>query len=83
MKLLVTGGAVFIWAHFVRYWLKKNPSDRVITLDKLTYAGNLDNLKEVLSSPHHRFVGGDIGHAPTVEKVLAGVGAGIFCGSAR
>lgn len=75
MKLVVTGGAGFIGSHFVRFWLKKNPSDRVITLDKLTYAGNLDNLKEVLSSPRHRFVRGDIGHAPTVEKVLAGADA--------
>ena len=75
MKLIVTGGAGFIGSHFVRYWLGKHPADHVTTLDKLTYAGNLDNLAEVLKSPRHRFVRGDIGHAPTVKRLLPGVDA--------
>ena len=47
MKLLVTGGAGFIGSNFVLYWLKKYPQDSIINLDKLTYAGNLENLKNV------------------------------------
>lgn len=75
MKLIVTGGAGFIGSHFVRFWLERHPADHVTTLDKLTYAGNLDNLVSVMKSPRHRFVRGDIGHAPTVKKLLAGVDA--------
>jgi dTDP-glucose 4,6-dehydratase len=75
MKLLVTGGAGFIGSHFVRHRLATRPRDRVVTLDKLTYAGNLDNLGEARRSPRHRFVRGDIGHAATVRRVLAGVDA--------
>lgn len=71
MKLIVTGGAGFIGSHFVE-WLVKHPADQVTTLDKLTYAGNLDNLAEVLKSPRHRFVRGDIGHAPTVKRLARG-----------
>jgi dTDP-glucose 4,6-dehydratase len=75
VKLIVTGGAGFIGSHFVRYWMKKHPSDQITTLDKLTYAGSLENLKEVLPSPRHRFVRGDIGHGPTVKRLLPGVDA--------
>lgn len=70
MKMIVTGGAGFIGSHFVRYWLEKHPLDQVTTLDKLTYAGNLDNLAGVLKSPRHRFVKGDIGHAPTLKRLF-------------
>ncbi|GAI17000.1 unnamed protein product, partial [marine sediment metagenome] len=48
MRLLVTGGAGFIGSNFVRYILKKYPDYKIVVLDKLTYAGNLDNLKEFL-----------------------------------
>lgn len=75
MKLIVTGGAGFIGSHFVRFWLGKHPADHITTLDKLTYAGNLANLAEVMKSPRHRFVRGDIGHGPTVKRLLAGVDA--------
>jgi dTDP-glucose 4,6-dehydratase len=75
MKIIVTGGAGFIGSHFVRYWLEKYPGDQVTTLDKLTYAGNLDNLAGAMASPRHRFVRGDIGHAPTVKRLLPGVDA--------
>ena len=44
-RLLITGGAGFIGANFVRYWLKNHPDDRVVVLDALTYAGNLANLQ--------------------------------------
>ncbi len=60
MKILVTGGAGFIGSNFILYWLKKYPQDKIINLDKLTYAGNLENLKSVEKNPHYQFVKGDI-----------------------
>ncbi len=47
MKILVTGGAGFIGSNFIKYWLKKHPKDMITNLDKLTYAGNLNNLKDI------------------------------------
>jgi dTDP-glucose 4,6-dehydratase len=58
--LLVTGGAGFIGSNFIHYWLAKYPDSRVINLDKLTYAGNLDNLKEIENDPRYEFIQGDI-----------------------
>jgi len=60
MKLLVTGGAGFIGSNFILYWLKKYPNDKIINLDKLTYAGNLENLRSVEKNPNYEFVQGDI-----------------------
>lgn len=60
MRLLVTGGAGFIGSAFVRLALRDNLSARLVNLDKLTYAGNLENLKQVEADPRHRFVQGDI-----------------------
>ncbi|GAB4219958.1 MAG: dTDP-glucose 4,6-dehydratase [Candidatus Microgenomates bacterium] len=60
MNLLVTGGAGFIGSNFILYWLKKYPQDKIINLDKLTYAGNLENLKSVEKNPNYKFVQGDI-----------------------
>jgi dTDP-glucose 4,6-dehydratase len=60
MKILVTGGAGFIGSDFIRYWLSKNQEDEIINLDVLTYAGNLENLKEVENNKNYRFVKGDI-----------------------
>ena len=60
VKVLVTGGAGFIGSNFVRYVLGAHPDWHVTTLDKLTYAGRLENLKEVLDHPRHTFVHGDI-----------------------
>ncbi|PIU36804.1 dTDP-glucose 4,6-dehydratase [Candidatus Roizmanbacteria bacterium CG_4_8_14_3_um_filter_34_9] len=60
MKLLVTGGAGFIGSNFILYWLKKYPQDKIINLDKLTYAGNLENLKSIEKNPNYEFVQGDI-----------------------
>ena len=57
-RLLVTGGAGFIGSNFVRYWIKQHPQDRVINLDLLTYAGNLENLAGIESLPAYRFVRG-------------------------
>lgn len=73
MRLLVTGGAGFIGSHFVNYWINHHPEDDVINIDKLTYAGNLENLKGVINNPHYQFVKGDISDMALIEKVMQGV----------
>lgn len=73
MKLLVTGGAGFIGANFILYWLKKYPQDKIINFDKLTYAGNLENLYLVEKNPNYRFVKGDIGDEKNVDQVMKDV----------
>ncbi len=70
MKLLVTGGAGFIGSAFVRYILSESTATSVVTLDKLTYAGNLENLASVLEDRRHRFVHGDICDRATVASIL-------------
>jgi len=60
MRILITGGAGFIGSNFILYWLKNHPEDRIVNLDKLTYAGNLENLKAVEDNPNYKFVLGDI-----------------------
>jgi dTDP-glucose 4,6-dehydratase len=73
MKLLVTGGAGFIGSNFILYWMKTHPEDHVINFDKLTYAGNLENLKSVEESPQYTFVQGDICDGEAVNNVMEGV----------
>lgn len=73
MKVLVTGGAGFIGANFILYWLKNHPEDKIINLDKLTYAGNLDNLREVENDPRYKFVKGDICDGEIVGKAMGEV----------
>jgi dTDP-glucose 4,6-dehydratase len=68
-SIVVTGAAGFIGANFVREWLARGLSP-VISLDKLTYAGNLDNLASVANDPRHTFVRGDIGDADLVGNLL-------------
>ncbi|HEV8440155.1 MAG TPA: dTDP-glucose 4,6-dehydratase [Methylomirabilota bacterium] len=75
MKILVTGGAGFIGSNFVRHVLSTHPDDAVVNLDKLTYAGNLENLRDVESHPRYRFVKGDICDADLVGEVMADVDA--------
>jgi dTDP-glucose 4,6-dehydratase len=60
MKLLVTGGAGFIGSNFVRYMVNKYPNYQIVNLDMLTYAGNLENLKDIENAPNYKFVRGDI-----------------------
>lgn len=70
MKLLVTGGAGFIGSNFVLYWVKNHPEDKVVVLDKLTYAGNLANLESVKEKIE--FIQGDICSPEDVAKAIAG-----------
>lgn len=72
MRILITGGAGFIGSNFVISFVKKYPHDHVVNLDKLTYAGNLDNLKSVSGYRNYRFVKGDICDRKTVEKIVSG-----------
>ncbi len=69
-RLLVTGGAGFIGANFVHHMLTKYPDYHITVLDKLTYAGNLDNLRAVWDNPRFTFVKGDICDRETVERVV-------------
>lgn len=70
MRLLITGGAGFIGSNFIRHILKKYPAYKIINLDKLTYAGNLENLLDVKGNRNYTFVKGDICDKKLVEKLL-------------
>jgi dTDP-glucose 4,6-dehydratase len=67
---LVTGGCGFIGSNFILRLLRERPDARVVNLDKLTYAGNPDNLRDVASDPRYRFVHGDICDAPLVAQLM-------------
>ena len=73
MKILVTGGAGFIGSNYVRHVLTNHPEDAVVNLDKLTYAGNLENLRDVEKDPRYRFVHGDICDRAVVADAMEGV----------
>lgn len=73
MKILVTGGAGFIGSNFIHYWLEEHPRDRIVNFDALTYAGNLENLKDLSSNPNYQFVQGDICSHKDVSSTLAGI----------
>ena len=68
MKILVTGGAGFIGSNFAHYWVKNHPDDGIVVLDKLTYAGNLENLESVKDKI--KFIKGDICQEADVEKAI-------------
>ena len=70
-SILVTGGAGFIGSNFVPYMVAKYPQYKIVNLDKLTYAGNLNNLKECEKAENYVFVHGDICNRPLVEKLFA------------
>ncbi len=73
MKLLITGGCGFIGSNFIRNMLEKYPDYQITNLDKLTYAGNPDNLKDIESDPNYIFVKGDICDTDVVSKVMQDV----------
>jgi dTDP-glucose 4,6-dehydratase len=72
MKILVTGGAGFIGSNFILYMMNKYPDYKIVNLDLLTYAGNLDNLKSVERSKNYKFIHGDICDRKTVIKAMRG-----------
>ena len=76
-KVLVTGGAGFIGSNFIRYALGEHDDWRIINLDKLTYAGNPENLADMAGNPSYRFVKGDIADRELVDSLL-GDGVGII-----
>jgi len=69
-NVLITGGAGFIGCHVVKLFVKKYPEYNIINLDKLTYAGNLENLKEIESYPNYKFVKGDICDIELVKEIF-------------
>ena len=69
-NLLITGGAGFIGSNFVHYILEHHPDYRVVVFDKLTYAGNLDNVRDVAEDPRYAFVQGDIADSEQVDQVM-------------
>jgi dTDP-glucose 4,6-dehydratase len=70
LKFLVTGGAGFIGGNFVRYFLKNYKEDQLVNLDKLTYAGNLESLKDLEANPSYRFVKGDIEDSNFISELF-------------
>ena len=70
MTIIVTGGAGFIGSNFIFYQLKHNPDDRIVCLDKLTYAGNLSTLDSVMNEPNFRFVRADICDREAVNQLF-------------
>jgi dTDP-glucose 4,6-dehydratase len=75
MKLFVTGGAGFIGSNFIRHVLEQKPDAVIVNYDKLTYAGNLTNLRSIDQDRRYAFVRGDICDAPSVENALRGCDA--------
>ncbi len=70
MKLLITGGLGFIGSNFIRYVLYKYPTYEIVNLDKITYAGNPENLKDLEKNPRYKFVKGDICDAKLVNSLI-------------
>src|SRR6201996_511349 len=69
-KIIITGGAGFIGSHVVRRFVKNHPEYHIINLDKLTYAGNLANLKDIENEPNYSFVKGDIVDAAFIQNLF-------------
>jgi len=75
MKILITGGAGFIGSNFIRYIIKKYKNYKVFNLDKLTYCGNINNLRDIEKNPRYYFLRGDICDKKIVEKLVKKVDA--------
>ena len=69
-NILITGGAGFIGGHVVRLFVNKYPGHRIINLDKLTYAGNLANLKDIEKKPNYVFEKADICDFPAIQAIF-------------
>ncbi len=70
MNILITGGAGFIGTNFVRYWSSKYPKDKIVVLDKLTYAGNIENLEDLIKTDKIIFIKGDIVNKELLEHII-------------
>ena len=70
MKIIVTGGAGFIGANYIHYMLEEYPEDKIICLDKLTYAGNMENLESVKDNENYKFIKGDIADREFIYKLF-------------
>jgi dTDP-glucose 4,6-dehydratase len=70
MRVLVTGGAGFIGSNFVRYLLNSYPDVKITNFDKLTYAGNAENLADVADDPRYRFIRGDIADTQAIHALF-------------
>jgi dTDP-glucose 4,6-dehydratase len=70
MKLLVTGGAGFIGSNFIHLWMKNNPGDQIVNFDALTYAGNLENLKDLENNAKYKFIKADITDTDIVDNAI-------------
>lgn len=75
MKIFITGGAGFIGTNFILYMMKKYPDYEIVNFDKLTYAGNLNNLKSIENNPNYSFVKGDITNEDEVKNAMIGCDA--------
>jgi len=72
VKILVTGGCGFIGSNFIKHMLKKHPAYKIVNLDKLTYCGNRDNLRDIEKDPRYAFIKGDICDRKVVDKAING-----------
>jgi dTDP-glucose 4,6-dehydratase len=70
MNILITGGAGFIGSHVVRLFVNKYPNYKIVNLDKLTYAGNLENLRDIENAPNYTFVKADICDAGHIDRII-------------
>jgi len=70
LKILITGGAGFIGSNFIHYMFKKYDDVKIVNYDKLTYAGNLDNLRDIEKDPRYKFIKGDICNSKIVDGII-------------
>jgi dTDP-glucose 4,6-dehydratase len=70
MTIIITGGAGFIGSHVVRLFVQKYPDYKIINLDALTYAGNLENLRDIESAPNYTFIKADITDAEAMQSLF-------------